>query len=397
MKHLSRLLALCLLLCMAFSAAAESEITIPEIPMKEFEIPENDALAFVADMKAGFSLGNTMDAFDCTWLSDPMDYEKGWVGIRTTEEMIQAFCDAGFRTMRLPVSWHNHVTPVEENGVITDWVIDDAWLDRVEEILSWAKDRGMYMILNIHHDDSPDYYYPDSDHLENSTRYMRSIWTQLATRFASWDDHLIFEGINEPRLKGTDHEWYWDPNDASCQDSMACICALNQVFVDTVRACGGENETRYLMVPSYAANAGYACVSAFTLPEDTADNRVIVSVHAYTPYDFALNTSGTDVFDLNNMNQKSEIGSFMNTLYETWVSKGIPVVIDEFGAVDKHNLQSRVDFTAYYVTSARARGMTTCWWDNHAYVSGECFGLLDREKLTWVYPEIVEAIMRCCE
>ena len=180
---------------------------------------------------------------------------------------------------------------------------------------------------------------------------------------------------------------------------MAQIVKLNQVFVDTVRATGGNNADRYLMVPAYDASPDYACESAFTLPEDSADNRIIVSAHAYSPYNFALEQPGIDSFSLNNASQKSGITGFLDKLYHAYVARGIPVLMGEFGAMEKNgNLQDRVNWISYYVAQARARGITCCWWDNHVFQgNGERFGLFDREKAACVNPVLLEAFMRYAE
>lgn len=390
-RRVFALLTALALLAAAGAAAGEGGIVIPKVPTKEMEIPDNDALRFVRDMKAGWNLGNTFDAMDCTWLADPMDYETGWCGVRTSRELIDALYQAGFRTIRIPVSWHNHLS--------ADWTVDAAWMDRVEEVVSWALDRDMYVILNIHHDCSPSFYYPDAAHYENSERYMRIVWSQIAERFRDRDEHLIFEGINEPRLAGTSYEWWWTESDPVCLDAMAQIVKLNQVFVDTVRAAGGRNADRYLMVPAYDASPEYACRDAFTLPADSADNRIIVSVHAYTPYDFALEQPGTDTFSLDNSKQKSVIAMFLSSLYTKYVANGIPVVIGEFGAMEKNgNLQARVDWLSFYAAQARSRGITCCWWDNHFFAGdGERFGLFDRAQARCAVPELLEAFMTNCE
>ena len=174
-----------------------------------------------------------------------------------------------------------------------------------------------------------------------------------------------------------------------------CINQLNQAFVDAVRAGGGHNATRYLMVPGYDAAPGNANPAFFRLPEDSADNRIIISAHAYLPYSFALDIKGVSEFSMKNLQQTGEIGTALNTLYERWISQGIPVVIGEFGALDKDNLQDRVDWTAFYVAGASARGIPCVWWDNNAFKgSGENFGLLKRATLEWPFPEIVEAAMQ---
>ncbi len=381
----------------AAGAAPAEEIRVPEIGIPELEIPENEALAFVREMKTGWNLGNTFDAYDCWWLQDPMDYEGAWIGgVKTTDGMLGALQEAGFQSVRIPVSWHNHVTPVKTEGTVTDWTIDGAWLDRVQTVVDWAYRRGMRVIVNIHHDCDPDYYYPDEAHFENASRYMRSIWSQLAERFREYDERLIFEAVNEPRLsKDPAREWQWNAKDPVCLEAMDCICRLNQVFVDTVRASGGLNGSRYLMVPAYDASPHYACDGAFRLPEDSAEGRIIVSAHAYTPYSFALKMPGTASFSLEDSGAKSEIGTFMNSLYTRFVSRGIPVVIGEYGARQKNNAQDRVNWTAFYLAQASARGIPCLWWDNAAFSGdGELFGILDRRTLQWPIPEIPETIMK---
>ena len=364
-------------------------ITIPEVSIEKKPIPENEALAFVKSMKAGWNLGNTFDAVDATWLSNKLDYEKAWVGVKTTEEMVKAVRDAGFNTIRIPVSWHNHVSG-------DDYKIDREWLDRVQEVVDYAVRNDLYIIINIHHDMGKQYVYPSKDYMEQSSRYVRSIWSQVAERFKDYDHRLIFESLNEPRLVGHKNEWWPDPKDKDINEAVECLNELNQIFVDTVRSTGGNNKDRYLMVPGYCASFAGVTHPDFRMPSDTADNRIILSVHAYTPYNFALQEGGVRTFDINRRSSTNEIDYFMDLLYNSFISKGIPVVIGEFGARDKNsNLQDRVSFMAYYVASATARGMTCIVWDNHAFTGdGELFGLLDRITVKWRYPEIVEAMLK---
>jgi endoglucanase len=206
--------------------------------------------------------------------------------------------------------------------------------------------------------------------------------------------------MNEPRLVDTGYEWNFSETSAECRDAAECINKLNQLFVDTVRATGGNNATRYLLVPGYCASPYGATNQYFRLPEDTADNRIIIEVHAYTPYNFALNQGDGSYadFDLEETKKIQEIAQFMNDLYKQYTSQGIPVVIDEYGAMEKKgNLQDRVNWAAYYVCAASARGMTCCWWDNNAFTgNGERFGIINRKTAEWKYPEIVEAIMANC-
>ena len=369
-------------------------ITVPVIDdIKRFEIPDNDAMALMRDMKCGWNLGNTFDAHNgYNGHFSGTGMESMWVGIKTSKKLIAAIHEAGFNTIRIPVSWHNHVDK--------DDVIDQEWMDRVREVADWALDLGMYVIVNVHHDNDVKYFYPDTKHYDRSEAYLTAVWSQIAEAFRDCEDHLIIESMNEPRLVGTQYEWSWNNNSSECRLAAKYINQLNQLFVDIVRASGGNNATRYLAVPAYCASPWYACDQTFQLPEDPADNRIIVSAHAYTPYNFALNLQSADrTFDLEkDQSKKGEIAQFLNNLYNRFVKYGIPVMMDEFGALDKNgNIQDRVNFTAYYVASASARGITCVWWDNHGFSgNGERFGLINRSTVKWVYPDIVLAIRENC-
>ena len=371
-------------------------ISIPvfsEDNMKFFEIPENEALQFTKTLKAGWNLGNTFDAYDNRTVPG-RDYETYWSGAKTTRELIHALSEAGFNLIRIPVSWHNHVSG-------NNYAIDTAWINRIKEVAGWIVDEDMYFIINIHHDNSEQYLYPDTKHYDQSEKYLTAIWSQVADAFADFDDHCIMESMNEPRLVGSSFEWWLNPNAAECQDAADCINRLNQAFVDTVRASGGYNAKRYLMVPGYCASPDGVISNLFKIPHDAAENKIIVEVHAYTPYDYALNTKNPDhSFDLEkDQSKKTDISRFMNNLYNKYIAQGIPVIIDEFGALQKKtdDLQGRVNFAAYYIASASTRGMTCCWWDNHAFTGGgEKFGIIDRKNAVWKFPDIALAILRNC-
>ena len=373
------------------AASAGEEFTVAQVSIEPSEIPDNEALEFTQKLKIGWNLGNTFDAVDCDWLSDKLNYETAWVGDRTTPELFVTLKNAGFASVRIPVSWHNHV---DEN-----YLIDADWLARVSEVVGYALDAGLYVILNTHHDIYEEYIYPDEEHLENSTKYLTSIWSQVAAEFQDVGEELILESMNEPRLKDTDIEWWLNPKDSRSAEAVRCINQLNQAFVDTVRASGGENAARYLLVPGYDASLDGAMHKEFMLPQDTADNRIIVSVHAYTPYSFALQSpdesGSTSAFSVDRQRDRSQIDTLMHSLYYRFIEEGIPVVIGEYGARDKGgNLQARADFTAYYVAAASARGIPCFVWDNNVFTgTGECFGLLERSTNTFAYPEIIESMM----
>ena len=321
--------------------------------------------------------------------------ETAWGNPVVTKKVIKAVKDAGFNAIRIPIRWQCHISNAQAMS------IDKAWMKRIRQVAQWVVDEGMYFIINIHHDNSKKYLYPDSHHYEQSDKYVAAIWSQVADAFADFDDHCIFESMNEPRLVGSTYEWWLNTSAAECRDAAECINRLNQKFVDTVRSKGGNNASRYLLVPGYCASPDGALTDLFRLPDDPAENRIMVEVHAYTPYDYALNKANPDSsFDLDKDRQKKQdISSFMNRLYSKYISQGIPVIIDEFGALKKNDddLQDRVNFTCYYTASASARGITCVWWDNHGFsASGERFGLINRNKKIWVYPDIAIAMIENC-
>ncbi|MCL2004218.1 MAG: glycoside hydrolase family 5 protein [Oscillospiraceae bacterium] len=362
-------------------------LPVPDVERRD--IPDTEAMRFAAALSPGWNLGNTMEA---TAGKDARS-EISWGNPVTTQEMITLLKDSGFKTLRLPVSWNNHV-----DG---DFSIDPAWMDRVQEVVDYAYGIGMHVILNIHHDDDVRFVYPSSEHFENSALYMRRVWGQISERFMDYGDRLIFESLNEPRLKGHRNEWWQDWESECCVDSLDALCRLHQIFVDTVRASGGNNASRYLLICGLAANVDSVMHDLFWLPQDTVEDRLMVSVHAYTPYNFALNSpansSSISDFDMTNRNRTREINNFMNRLYDKFIADGVPVVLGEFGARDRRgNLRDRAEFAAYYTAAAAARGMPAMWWDNGMFSGGnadEIFGLMDRRNARWMYPDIVDAII----
>lgn len=392
MQRLCVLLSLMLMFSTVSCVFAEG-IVIPEFTIGPKELPVNEGQTMVNNMLMGYNLGNCFDAYNCSWLKNEMEYETAWCGAKATEALFDTLKEAGFKTIRLPVSWHNHLTDKE------NYTISEPWLKRVQEVVDWCIDRDMYVILNIHHDNSTDYLYPSNKYKDQTMKYLTSIWSQLAERFGDYDEHLLFETMNEMRLVDTKYEWYIDKNAAECKEAIAVINEMNQTFVDLVRNSGHENnKTRYLIVPGYDASPEAVLNEQFVVPTDPVanDHHIILGVHAYTPYSFALDGSGTNKWSIDSSTDKSNVAQFMQNLYNKYVSQGQPVMLTEFGAQNKKgNLQARVEWTAYYVASARVRGITCIWWDNNATTgTGELFGIIDRKTVKWVYPEIAEAMKK---
>ncbi|MDR0326411.1 MAG: glycoside hydrolase family 5 protein [Oscillospiraceae bacterium] len=360
---------------------------IPVPDVTRLEIPDTEPMRFAMAMAPGWNLGNTLDATGGAGLAN----ETSWGNPKTTQEIIDAVKEAGFNSIRIPVTWHKHV-----DG---DLSISAEWMDRVQEVVDYAYRIELTVIINIHHDDHKDYVYPDSEHYESSSRYVKRIWEQVAERFKEYGERLVFEGLNEPRLKGHRFEWWQDWNSEECVDALDVLCRLQQDFVDTVRASGGNNGTRYLMVCGLGANFDSVTHDLYRLPEDTAEDRILISVHAYTPFSFALQSSSENgsvsEFDMTENRSTRDIDHFMDRLHTKYITNGIPVVIGEYGARDKGgNLRSRVEFAAYYTAAAAARGMPCIWWDNGGFSGGgENFGLLERRGMIWMYPDIVAALV----
>lgn len=365
------------------SSVSAGAYTIPELNIPSKDIPNTDGINFVKDMRLGWNLGNTLDAIDDTgWVGSEMGIETCWNGgYKTSKEMIDTVKAAGFRTVRIPVSWHNHV-----DG---SYNITKQWMDRVQEVVDYAIDDGMYVILNVHHDNDLKYMYPDSAHYEQSKKYMTTVWSQIADRFKDYDSKLIFETMNEPRLVGHQNEWWINPSNGDCIDAIKTINKLNQDVLDTIRSSGGNNGTRYVAVPGYDCSVDGATNENFKLPADSAQNRLIVAVHAYLPYGFALaeesDSQSVNYFNINT--DTGEIQQAIDKVYNQYISKGIPVYIGEYGARDKGgNVQPRIDCASYFTAYASSRGITCCWWDDISFM------LLDRSNCTWKQPEIVQAI-----
>lgn len=362
MKKLKNfLLAACLLLVLAGCGADPVETTAPA----EQSVPTNTMTGqeLMNEMKIGWNLGNTFDA---------PDGELSWGNPVTTGEMIRKVKELGFNTIRIPISWHKHV------GEAPEYAINENWLKRIDMVVNDALDAGLYVIINSHHDN--DQYMPAPDNREAGKAYLSAIWTQIATHFKDADYRLIFQTMNEPRVVGSAYEWSVNNNNQDCVAAQKVVNELNQTALDAIRATGGKNADRFVIVSPYAGSPGAATSIHFQLPEDSAEGKLIVSVHAYTPYNLCLNVNSTEsVFT---QRHAAEIESFMKSVNFKFVQKGIPVIIDEMGCINKDNPEARNQWARTYISTAREYGMICCWWDNGVISgSGERFGLLDRRKL----------------
>lgn len=349
-------------------------------------------------MTTGWNLGNTLDATS----SNGLDSETSWGQPETTKAMIDGLAASGIKTIRIPVSWHNHITDKQ------NYTIDTEWMKRVKTVVDWAISDGMYVILNTHHDnyESPSViprasgYYPNTQNLEESQRFISNVWAQIATAFNNgYNEHLIFETLNEPRPAGTKCEWWYDA-DPVCIDAVKCLLQLNQTALDTIRSTGGNNAKRFVMCPALQASENSASALSFKMPQDTEKGRLILSIHAYTPYSFAMEAPGVTTFT---QAHKDELNTMFTKLKSKFLDYGYPVIIGEYGATNKDNLEERVAWFDYYVSTAKSFGIPCMLWDNGVWELrqdengnpdySEGYGFYNRLAQSWYFPEITETII----
>ncbi len=362
-----------------------------------------DTEAILEDMGLGWNLGNSLDATGGSGL----DTETSWSNPKTTQALIDKVKSLGFNTVRVPVSWGKHVSG-------DNYTIDSAWLARVKEVVDYCYKNDMYVILNIHHDTKSSEsasgagYYPRSSAYSSSEKFVTSVWSQMAEYFKDYDYHLIFETLNEPRLIGTGYEWWFSKWNipSEVKDAIECINKLNQKAVDTIRDTGSNNRGRLIMCPGYDASIDGATVSGFKLPTDISGNknRIAVSVHAYSPYNFAMNV-GSGSTSTYTSSIKNELQDLFSTLKSNFRDKGIPVVIGEFGSTDKNNTAERVKWATDYTALAKKNNIPCVLWDNNAFavyngssivLNSEYHGYINRKDNTVTSPakDVIEALMK---
>jgi len=353
--------------------AATPTPTVSPTPAMTADMDDIKSIDLIKEFTVGWNLGNTLDATGGTMNSS----ETSWGNPKATQELIDTVIAAGFNVIRIPVTWGNHLG--------AGYQINDKWMARVKEVVDYAYNRGVYVILNTHHED---WITTKEEDYEENSKKLCIIWQQIAEEFRDYDEHLLFEGLNEPRNIGSSQEWT-----GGTAKERVVVDKLNTDFYKTVRATGGNNSIRSLVFTSYGGNPSETACKAVTLPKD---DYVIMNVHSYSPYNFALNTSGTDKWSADNKNDTNDINWLCQTLKKLYVDKGIAVIIDEFGNVDKDNTAARAENNKYYVQVMKDAGIPCVIWDNGVLKkpkSGEALGLIDRTTYEWVYPEIIDAIM----
>ena len=349
-------------------------------------------------MGVGWNLGNSLDAHNSNGgLNEGLSSETSWGNIKTTECMIDSLVRKGFKTIRVPVSWHNHL-------IDYNYTIDPEWMKRVKEVVDLCLKKGLWVILNTHHDNASGWvsygkgYYPTRSNQAESERFLRNVWTQICQAFNNgYNQKLIFEALNEPRLMGNQYEWWYQPGAPDCEEGNEVLNSFNRLIHSVIRSSSGNNAKRFIMFTSQAAAYSYVTGGNFALPDDSRYNsgnsRILVSVHMYSPFDFAFDAnSGVTVC---NQNCKSELDGYFRTLHDKFVTRGIGVIIGEFGSINKWNLSARIEWAKYYVENSRKKGLVPIIWDNQNFSSGEeSFGLMHRQQCSWEPEDYVNALVQ---
>lgn len=375
-------LAALLLSSVLFLAAVGCGAETRQSAGKSDDMTEKTSQELVSDMGVGWNLGDTLDVCAADRDGDgkvnetPAEGEKVdetlWGNVYTTPELFDHLKADGVKSVRIPVTWRDHLSDDGKN------TIDPEWMARVQEIVDYAYDRDMYVILNIHHDGGGDpefgaWIRTDAAGFEDVRTKYQQVWEQIASYFSGYDEKLIFESMNEVGFDSVAEARAYD-----------MLNTLNQDFVDLVRKSGGNNDERHLLIAGYWTDIEMTCNDKFQMPEDPA-NHCIVSVHYYTPYQFCITGEeskwGTDA-DINRMR------GLIQKMEDHFVSQGVPVIVGEYGMVAT-DLDSRVLFSKTLTELCHERGMATFFWDNGSEY--------DREAYQWRTPGLIEALKEAVE
>lgn len=339
-------------------------------------------------MGNGINLGNTMEACDNNVgikTNAPLSYETYWGQPKTTQAMIDGMKAAGFDTIRIPVAWMTNATHLYEG----DYTIDAGYMDRVEEVVRYARKAGMYVIINDHWDGGW-YGMFGSESAETRALAMeayKGMWQQIAERFRDYSDYLIFESANE-ELGGR-----FDENSPLyCSDSVvtyltdderyALTNKINQTFVDVVRATGGNNATRFLLIAGYSTNIDQTCDDRFQMPKDTADSKLMVSVHYYDPWSYCGASSAVSATKWGKVSDYEYMDQQLAKMTK-FTEAGYGVVIGEYGALPCSDglKDNTLAYHTAFLDACTKYNLTNCLWD--------CSGLYKRVSQTFADDDIL--------
>ena len=353
----------------------------------------------VEAMGPGWNLGNQLES-----VTDNVPEETNWGNPVITEKLIQSVKAAGFKSIRIPVSYFAKIDDDK------DYTIDSKWLDRVQEVVDYCIKNDLYAVINIHGDgyntiDGSWLLCNGKNQTEIKKKY-KKVWKQIAERFKNYDEHLLFESMNE-EFDGS----YSEPNKEYYQN----INDYNQIFVDTVRKTGDNNTKRWLIIPGWNTNIDYTTGDyGFKLPTDQyrdksidkEEQRIMISVHYYSPWDFCggencvITQWGNEADDPSKTSttcDETYMKNQLNLMKTTFADKGYPVFIGEYGSIDKTSYDSENEYyRAYFARKlcqlSRKNGCIPMYWDN-GYNGVHGFGLFDRTTCEVTQPVIIDAIM----
>ena len=353
----------------------------------------------VEAMGPGWNLGNQLES-----VTDNVPEETNWGNPVITEKLIQSVKAAGFKSIRIPVSYFAKIDDDK------DYTIDSKWLDRVQEVVDYCIKNDLYAVINIHGDgyntiDGSWLLCNGKNQTEIKKKY-KKVWKQIAERFKNYDEHLLFESMNE-EFDGS----YSEPNKEYYQN----INDYNQIFVDTVRKTGDNNTKRWLIIPGWNTNIDYTAGDyGFKLPTDQyrdksidkEEQRIMISVHYYSPWDFCGGENGVITQWGNEADDPSKTSTTcdetymknqLNLMKTTFADKGYPVFIGEYGSIDKTSYDSENEYyRAYFARKlcqlSRKNGCIPMYWDN-GYNGVHGFGLFDLTTCEITQPVIIDAIM----
>ncbi|MGD8174592.1 cellulase family glycosylhydrolase [Marinimicrobium sp. ARAG 43.8] len=335
------------------------------------------AVELTEEMGVGWNVGNSLDA---------IGGETAWGNPLINQALIDAVKAAGFDTIRVPVAWSKFSDPA-------NFVIEQSWMERVEDVVNYALDADMYVIMNIHWDGG--WMQPTFADQAYVTNRLSIMWEQIAGHFESYDHRLLFAGTNEVMVEGD----YGTPT----EEYYTVQNSFNQTFVDTVRATGGNNADRYLVVQGFNTNIDHT-VNFADIPADTVTDRLLMEVHYYDPYNFTLNESSnitqwgsiaTDPGATETWANESYVDTQFQRMKTHFVDQGIGVILGEYGVISRQNVPGHDVYRNYwneYITeSALAHGMVPVYWDN-GYAGNGGFALFDRFSGNEIEPALIDVL-----
>ena len=347
---------------------------VPDKP--DVEEPDEDLIEgrtveeIVAMMGVGWNLGNT---FDVTSVD-----KNEWGNPKPTKALIDAVAKQGFKTIRIPVTWDYNMKAK------SPYTVEPLYMMEVESIVKAALDNDMFVILNTHHEGG--WLIPDYEHKDEGKRRLVALWKQIATRFKNYDQRLIFEMLNEPRVEGGENEW-----NGGTPEVRECVNEFYEAVLPAIRKTGGKNNERAVMITPAAAACAPDGLNGLIIPDD---DYMIISVHTYFPYNFSMDGNpATSTDKWGSESDKSAMKWELTRVANACKARGVPVVIGEWGSINRNgNTDARAAHAGYYAKTAVELGMIPVIWDD-----GGAYKLLNRANNIWLYSKIVDAIVEAIE